>query len=208
MNEREKSLESRLLGTLSRKSTAEEIQKFIDEGVIITPSVIDRAIKAGANVHVIKILLDSLTIVPAYFEAFDLAAQRGDAKEVEGIIRCLVEHGVGFDCASGIEKNDKIYSKKVVELLWLAGLFPLSKAYTLCLPESYRNLLSRKGEKNNKSKYVVNNPADKLPFIQKPGFFGAVFFPIFVLMHYFILIVASFLSMLLSLLGEKMTGMK
>lgn len=164
MNEGEKSLESRLFGALSRKSTAEEIQKFIHEGVIITPSVIDKAIKAGANAGVIKMLLDLLTIVPAYSDAFDLAAQRGDIEEIEGIIRCLIERGVGFECARGVDKNKALYSKEIVELLWLAG-----------------HLDPKEKEKNIKPEYITKNLSEKLQVVQKSGFLYAIFYPILVI---------------------------
>ena len=162
---REKSLENRLFGALSEKSTAEDIQKFIHEGVIITPSVIDKAIKAGTNASVIKMLLDSLTIVPSYSEAFDSIARRNDTRESKRkIIRCLVEHGVGFECAVAVNKNRSLYSEEIVELLWLAG-----------------HLDPEKKEKDIKPEYITKNLSEKLQVVQKSGFLYAIFYPILVI---------------------------
>lgn len=162
MNEREKSSENRLFDALSEKSTAEDIQKFIHEGVIITPSVIDKAIKAGTNASVIKMLLDSLTIVPSYSEAFDSIARRNDTRESKGkIIRCLVEHGVGFDCAVAVDKNRSLYSEKIVELLRLAG-----------------HLDPEKKEKDIKPEYITKNLSENLQVVQRSGFLFAIFYPI------------------------------
>ena len=158
-------LENRLFGALSGKSTAEEIQKFIHEGVIITPSIIDNAIKAGTNASVIKVLLDSLTIVPSYSEAFDSIARRDDTRESKGkIIRWLVEHGVGFECAVAVNKNRSLYSEEIVELLWLAG-----------------HLDPEKKEKDIKPEYITKNLSEKLQVVQKSGFLYAIFYPILVI---------------------------
>lgn len=162
MNEREKSSENRLFGALSRKRTAEEIQKFIHEGVIITPSVLDNALKAGTNASVIKMLLDSLTIVPSYSEAFDSVARRNDTRESkEKIIRCLVEHGVGFECAVAVNKNRSLYSEEIVKLLWLAG-----------------HLTPEEKEKIIKPEYIIKKTSKNFHVVQRSGFLFAVFYPV------------------------------
>lgn len=161
MNEGKKSLEDQLYCTLSRKSTVEEIQKFIDDGVAIVPGVLAKSIEAGANVNVIKTILRSLAIVPAFSGTFDLAARRNDTREVEEIIRCLVEHGVGFDCARNVDKNKARYSKEIVELLWLAGhLDPEGKG------------------KNIKPEYIIKKLSEDFQVVQRSGFWVAIFYPI------------------------------